>query len=183
MIRRTIQDGEKFGKWTVLDFNKIKKKYKIQCDCGNIRYYAKHAFDGTGKKTIEGCFDCIQKKSRPHVQLPNDLSIKRKIYDNYKRAAKKRNYEFSLDEETFFNLIFKDCFYCGSGLSMTVYERRFAKRSVDYNGIDRVDNTIGYTKDNCVSCCKICNNAKSTLSIDEFDNWIKKLYNFRISTK
>lgn len=45
-----------------------------------------------------------------------------------------------------------------------------------YNGVDRVDNSIGYTDDNCVSCCKICNNSKSALDLSEWKKWIEKVY-------
>ena len=45
-----------------------------------------------------------------------------------------------------------------------------------YNGVDRVDNSLGYIKENCVACCKICNNAKSTLSISEWQEWIIRVH-------
>ena len=49
-----------------------------------------------------------------------------------------------------------------------------------YNGIDRVDNKIGYELDNCVSCCIKCNKAKSYFGQDEFLNHIKKIYKHSI---
>lgn len=179
MSKQIIENGSKFGKWSVLEFDKQKKKYKVQCECGNIRYYAGHSISGTGKKTVKGCSDCIQKKPRPHMQLPNDLSLKRRIYQMYKDAAKRRDYEFLLTENEFFDLIFRECFYCGIDVSMSNSEQRFRGRSIKYNGVDRINNSIGYTKDNCVTCCKTCNNSKSTLSLDEWDNWIKRIYKFR----
>jgi hypothetical protein len=45
-----------------------------------------------------------------------------------------------------------------------------------YNGIDRIENTKGYSIDNCAPCCKICNNSKSTLSKEEWFYWIKQVY-------
>jgi len=45
-----------------------------------------------------------------------------------------------------------------------------------YNGIDRVDNAIGYLTDNCVACCKVCNRAKLQMSKNEFFDHIKKIY-------
>lgn len=43
------------------------------------------------------------------------------------------------------------------------------------NGIDRVNNDLGYINNNVVSCCKTCNLAKSSLTLIEFKNWINNL--------
>jgi hypothetical protein len=53
---------------------------------------------------------------------------------------------------------------------------------ITYNGIDRVDSTKGYFNENVVSCCKVCNRAKSNLSLDEFKEWISKVYLKTIKT-
>jgi hypothetical protein len=45
-----------------------------------------------------------------------------------------------------------------------------------YNGIDRVDNTLGYSKENCVSCCKICNYMKQVLTLEEFYSHIRRIH-------
>lgn len=52
---------------------------------------------------------------------------------------------------------------------------RFLAFDYTYNGIDRVNNDIGYIKNNCIPCCKICNRAKNSMSYDDFLNWIKIL--------
>ncbi len=51
-----------------------------------------------------------------------------------------------------------------------------------YNGVDRIDNAIGYTKENCVPCCAICNNSKSTLSLKDWLEWIERISTFQIKT-
>ena len=43
-----------------------------------------------------------------------------------------------------------------------------------HNGIDRIDNNIGYESKNVVSCCKICNYAKSNMNYKDFILWIQK---------
>ena len=48
----------------------------------------------------------------------------------------------------------KPCFYCGKEISTI--------------GIDRVDNTKGYSVDNLVPCCTDCNKAKNALSQEQF---------------
>ena len=47
---------------------------------------------------------------------------------------------------------------------------------ITYNGIDRIDSTKGYFNDNVVSCCKVCNRAKSNLSLEDFKQWAANLY-------
>jgi hypothetical protein len=46
-----------------------------------------------------------------------------------------------------------------------------------YNGVDRVNNSLGYTKDNCKPCCKMCNKMKGTMSLEEFKSFIINAYN------
>ena len=44
------------------------------------------------------------------------------------------------------------------------------------NGLDRVDSSKGYTIDNVVPCCAICNTAKNKMTQKEFKEWIKTVY-------
>ena len=61
-------------------------------------------------------------------------------------------------------------------------ESKKQKRLSDYvlkcNGIDRIDSSKGYTVENSVACCKYCNTAKNTMSVDEFLKWIGRVYEF-----
>lgn len=47
------------------------------------------------------------------------------------------------------------------------------------NGIDRIDSSKGYTIDNCVSCCPLCNQMKSNIDQNMFLTQIEKIYNFK----
>jgi len=49
-----------------------------------------------------------------------------------------------------------------------------------HNGIDRLDSSRGYILENCVPCCKVCNYAKRNMSVNDFLNWIKKVYNYNL---
>jgi hypothetical protein len=42
------------------------------------------------------------------------------------------------------------------------------RASYIYNGVDRVNNDFGYSIDNCVSCCKVCNRMKGKKTVAEF---------------
>jgi hypothetical protein len=46
-----------------------------------------------------------------------------------------------------------------------------------------VDNTKGYTKENCVPCCKICNRLKSDLTKEEFEEYQKRVKEFNKNKK
>lgn len=68
----------------------------------------------------------------------------------------KRHYTWDLTDEYAESLVVQPCHYCGV---------------LDHcNGIDRVDNDIGYLVSNCVPCCTICNMAKHKQSYDTFIN-------------
>jgi hypothetical protein len=100
----------------------------------------------------------------------------------YKKHAKDRGFTFDLDYKYFKELTKGNCHYCGIEPNQ-VYQLKNPKTGkirsgipITYNGIDRVDSTKGYFKDNVVSCCKVCNRAKSNLPLDDFKQWIVNLY-------
>ena len=78
----------------------------------------------------------------------------------YKHSAKIRNKDFTLTKKNVMEILSKNCFYC-NGKS---------------GGIDRVDNGIGYTYANCVSCCSQCNYMKGRMNISDFLEKIKEIY-------
>jgi len=77
-------------------------------------------------------------------------------YSNYKRSAAAKQLAFEIDKETFIILVTSPCHYCG-----IVQEKGF-------NGLDRMDSTVGYVTGNCVSCCQMCNYMKVSLSASIF---------------
>ncbi len=112
--------------------------------------------------------------------MPDGEAAKRRLLGDYISSAKERNKEFALSEEQFYWLVKQNCHYCGSE-PLAKKRNKFGYGDYIYNGIDRVDNNIGYTFDNCVSCCKFCNKAKSTYELNEFIEWIKRVKNFNLS--
>ena len=77
-------------------------------------------------------------------------------YKEYVTSSAKRGYEMNLEFDTFSKLILLDCHYCGH------------KKEGEVNGIDRVDNSVGYSMDNCVTACWKCNRLKHMYSKDFF---------------
>ena len=105
------------------------------------------------------------KEAKAAYQKKYDQTVKGK-YTIYKRSAKIREKDFHLTVDEFATFWQKPCHYCGS--------------SIDTIGLDRIDNDIGYQLDNIVSCCYICNIAKSDLSQEEYINHCKRVvYNLQ----
>lgn len=98
-------------------------------------------------------------------------------------AAAKRDFTISL--ERFASKCHEPCHYCGrknqNNLSVKSRGRvgGYVVKNFRYNGLDRVDNSLGYTEENTVPCCAICNRAKNSMSYDEFVEWIDGLIKFR----
>jgi len=42
---------------------------------------------------------------------------------------------------------------------------------IGYQGIDRINNNVGYESGNCVPCCNICNRAKLNRDKNAFIQW------------
>jgi hypothetical protein len=109
-------------------------------------------------------------------------SILNRIKASYKQSAIRHNREFLLSDEDFAILLSKDCFYCGSKPIERSYDKNRNNRIIKFfswNGIDRVDNSIGYNKENCVTCCINCNRAKHEMSQESFIIWLNQVAKFR----
>ncbi|ARF09843.1 hypothetical protein Indivirus_4_15 [Indivirus ILV1] len=176
--------------------NREKKKEKTQDDpkcpaiiddhiCGNIifahGYCGKHQLNAW-KKIVEK--DGTKKVCIDHIRGCRELldinSDKSKcldcIYQNAYNEAKcgatkgKRNYSFEITDEFYYGLINKPCYYCGE----------FDEKG--WNGADRKDNNIGYIKQNCVSCCSMCNIMKSDYTISQLLQYCQNIYDNYPST-
>jgi hypothetical protein len=147
--------------------------YKFQCDCGIQKI-------SVNSTSCNSC-GCLRREAMLRVRqgwpiLPKGEASKNLLYANYKRSAKARHIEFSLTREEFIVKTCQNCAYCGAIPNQTT--RRLSQSThyngnYVYNGLDRQNNTQGYTLENTVPCCKICNRAKSTLSVKDFIAWAR----------
>jgi len=82
--------------------------------------------------------------------------------------------------DIFKDLVTKPCVYCGhtgSNKLRDVQRGKVISNTVlRVNGIDRVDNKLGYTPTNSTTACRFCNSGKSNHSVDYFRAWIKQVY-------
>jgi len=81
-------------------------------------------------------------------------------YSQYKMRADDRGLNYELSRQDFNEIINKPCYLCGKTNSDS-----------HRNGIDRIDNNIGYVLDNCMPCCGDCNYLKN--KHDLFDVLLK----------
>ena len=105
------------------------------------------------------------------------------LFNNYKRHARERKFKFALTKEQFRKITQKNCFYCGRKPGQGKYRGNRSHGDYIHNGIDRVNNNVGYILNNCVPCCKICNVAKKDLSLPDFKNWVVNIYDNFIRRK
>ena len=92
-----------------------------------------------------------------------------RLYSDYKRSARRRGKFFRLLPLEFYDLTQGNCHYCGiSPQQVKEYRIRLNELPFIYNGIDRMNNFVGYEVINCVSCCWKCNRAKGDLPYEFF---------------
>lgn len=137
-----------------------------ECDCGNK---VTVAYLNLGRCTFScGCLRSEACKKRERAKNHPTHGV---ILSYYKRNAKMRNLEWSLSPEVFTRLVTGDCFYCGA----PPRNAKVSGRVIQYSGVDRVRNELGYIEPNCVSCCTTCNKAKLAMSLDEFRTWVLRV--------
>lgn len=79
-------------------------------------------------------------------------------YDAAKGRAKYKNKAFSLTYEQYAALIILPCHYCDGKLGMVTTS----------TGLDRIDNSKGYSIDNVLPCCTSCNRTRGDrFTVDE----------------
>jgi hypothetical protein len=89
---------------------------------------------------------------------------------NYKRSAETKHLEFTLTQENFMDIVILPCYYCG------------IIQPKGFNGLDRLLSMDGYTVNNVVSCCEMCNMMKKCSTPTIFVNRVTHIsvYNKKI---
>ena len=137
-----------------------------RCDCGN---HCLVIGANLGKSTNScGC----------NFRLPPGEGSFREVERKYKNSAARRGHAWTLGHDQFRALTTQLCHYCGCEPHTTCLHPG-ANGAYTYNGIDRVNNTKGYTPENVVPCCKTCNRAKLAMDYDEFLKWVEQVCNYR----
>ena len=140
--------GQKLGKLLVLNkFNSNPKevRWDCLCDCGNKKNVSTHCLRNGHVKSC-GCFQ----RKRPYESLYNKLK--------WVASDRCNSLNITYEEYVEFTKI-TQCHYCGSAIK---WDKHFIHKGNSHGyKLDRKDNNKGYSKDNCVVCCSMCNFVKS----------------------
>jgi hypothetical protein len=109
------------------------------------------------------CLKCVQAQNtieehrvrNRHYQSEQYRNIEN-FYKDWGRRAYKRGLVFELTHSQFVSIVLKPCTYCGF------------MQTNECIGIDRIDNSKGYTVENSTSCCKTCNRIKHAFEKEFF---------------
>lgn len=170
MLKKPLE--KRYGRLTVLSIDTFNRRLVVNCscDCGNNKKVGKSALL-SGATSSCGCLHKERARASAKLRrLPNNESAFNDIIYKYKLRSKKENIYWELSKEDCRRLFKDDCFYCGIEPSR---KKIICSSEYIYNGIDRVNNNIGYTLENSVSCCMRCNYMKSDMNLDDFYNHIK----------
>lgn len=191
MLRALDLIGKRFGKLVVLSLAESrnhKSRCLCKCDCGNIKEVGSANLVRLSTRSC-GCLLSEVLAIRNKTMLPGGYADKDEAFVNivlsdYKRTAQARCFEWELTNEFCVVLFKSNCYYCGSPPSSVRKSKKpGAKRLFTYTGIDRVVNSKGYTVNNVVPCCKICNHAKGAMDQSEFLAWVDRLIDYRGSNE
>jgi hypothetical protein len=125
------------------------------------------------KKGIKNCYLCHKKypriflffghnKSRPDgftsackkCIISHNTKSPAHRYRSYRSGSRLRNITFNISKQEFLRFWNKPCFYCNHPIKGI--------------GLDRVNNSKGYSLDNLVPCCHSCNRMKMNTPQTDF---------------
>lgn len=126
-----------------------------QCpDCGK-RWEVRSDYP----QTVDRCKECDYTIRVGRNKKYEDTHTRHQ-YTKYRWRDEQRDMTIEFSYEEFGDEIHKSCHYCG---------KEFA------GGMDRKLSHLGYTKDNSVPCCHICNRAKMDMEYQEFIDYLKRM--------
>lgn len=194
MSKGNINIGDKFNMLTTVKFIRTETKiyksknrksgqrncnvhfWEFVCTCGKL-IVTNYLLVKRGDTSSCGCMAIKRSQENGRsTMLPFGESAKKLVLKKYIYSAKKRDKEFLLTEGEFYWIISQNCNYCNLPPSNLEY-REERNGGFIYNGIDRIDSSIGYTFENCTPCCKFCNRAKKEYSVEELKDWLKFVVN------
>ena len=144
-------NGQQFGYWTVHDRgandSSGRVRWKCVCVCGKTKpVLANNLMKGTS--TNCGCM-----KPKPsNTLLPYEA-----LYNQFLLNVRgKHTVDLTYGQFLSFAHI-TNCHYCDGNIKWTEYG---VKKNGGAYHLDRMDNSLGYSQQNCVVCCKECNRIK-----------------------
>lgn len=100
----------------------------------------------------------------------------REVFSRYRTSAQMKGKPFEMTIDQFESMSQGRCHYCDAPPSNVSRALRSSQIPFVYNGIDRLNNDLGYVAGNVVTCCGRCNKAKNDMSEEAFRQWIATVY-------
>lgn len=154
--------------------NRVQVTEKKCSTCGEVKAVSEFYRSFSSKDGFRGvCKSCTYKVVKAYDESHREQknANKRRYaqtlngkWKAYAQGASKRGLTWELSKEDFKSLWQSPCSYCGDEIKTI--------------GIDRVDSSQGYTVENTVPCCKVCNQMKSNYSEKMFLAHVTKVVNF-----
>jgi hypothetical protein len=160
-MKRIDIAGQRFGRLVALSYRMDQNNravWTLICDCGKKIERPLSYIRNGGTRSC----GCLRKDQGQLRRKPHGEASANSLYSKCKCSASERNLSFNLSSS---------CHYCGT-LPIKTHGGKLYNGAYLHNGIDRVNNNIGYELSNCVPCCMICNRAKNTLSVGDFLAWM-----------
>ena len=180
MTYKIEETGNRYGFLLVEGFSHTTNSFSYWhcvCDCGNVIITRS---SNLRRGRTKSCGKCSLMK-----KPVSDDAVLKKGHAKIRNLHKSMGFDISdlISYEMFKELSSGDCFYCGTPPSSIRIVRSNKKYLPDHkksvmNGIDRINSSHGYTKDNVRSCCYTCNAMKSDHNDKDFLNHIKKIYDY-----
>ena len=105
------------------------------------------------KNSVQNALHQTRKSDPRYVERRKEIQRKHRqgnrekgLLNNYKRVDEKKGMACTLSLDDVKMFVSQPCTYCGDREAV---------------GLDRIDNSLAHTVDNCVSCCVDCNRCKS----------------------
>ena len=141
-------------------------RWECMCDCGK-------PFVAVGRGLLNGRIQSCGANIHRQRYKNEEETRYRNRYVAVKHGAKWRGISFSLSFEDFLNVMLSSqCFYCSeieNYLSTRISrDAKDVKVKIRAMSVDRYDSSKGYTKENCVPCCKACQVRKMDTHGDQF---------------
>lgn len=173
--------GKRFGKLIVLilshSFTKssrIRRYYICLCDCGNKKIVSRDSLITDNTKSC----GCLVKETKLKISKKRfnekGSSLYRYLYTMHKGHSKFRGKKSILLFEEYKNLIQQNCHYCGIPPANFCKVKNYYGE-LYYNGLDRRDNGKGYTIENSLPCCYICNRGKMDMKYEDFLDYLNRI--------
>jgi hypothetical protein len=155
------------GKLKVCRFTSVKMGVTRSCGCLTASIF-------TRKEKRHNHVISTNKYRNRHKEQYLEYSRKSHLtigarYSVLKYHSKKRRFELLVTREQFEEILKSPCHYCGE----------FLFRESGY-GLDRIDNSKGYSLDNILPCCGSCNRTRGDrLTVEEMEFVMTQLLAFR----